>query len=251
MGLKHLFPILGYFFLLGLGAGNRLAYPQEIVAQESWELFATVPPGEITQGSVLGTTNIFYPSEIILPIVGDMLLAHVNKTYVLPNGYVPSHLTPIAAVSTAGTQLLRSNVLPYLYQLFGAAKEAGYNLSVISSYRSYADQLITFYYWVKRCGYSCATAASARPGHSEHQLGTTVDLGLIGDSNFKNFTASPAAVWAAKNAHKFGFVVSYPQGKQTVTGYIWEPWHIRFVGVELATKLYKQGLTLEEYLSNQ
>ena len=251
MRLKHLFPILVYFFLLGLGAGNHLAYPQEIVAQESWGLFATIPPGEITQGSVLGTGNAFSAGEVILPIEGDMVLAHVNKTYALPASYVPPHLTPITAVPTAGTQLLRSSVLPYLYQLFGAAENAGFNLSIVSSYRSYATQVATFNYWVSRYGYSAATTGSARPGHSEHQLGTTVDLGLAGKSWPMGFSISPAAGWVAKNAHKYGFVVSYQSGKTAVTGYISKPWHIRWVGIELAIELYKQNLSLEEYLSHQ
>ena len=251
MRLKHLFPILGYFFLLGLGVGQRFASPQEIVAKESWELFATIPPGEVTQGSVLGAKNAFNPSEIILPIVGDMILAHVNKIYALPESYVPPGLTKISSIPVSGDEYLRTGVLPYLFQLFGAAKNAGFNLSIVSAYRSYATQVATFNYWVGQYGYGAATTGSARPGHSEHQLGTVVDLGLVGNSDFANFTASPAAGWVAKNASKFGFTVSYQPGKESITGYISEPWHIRYIGTELATKLYKQKLTLEEYLPNQ
>ena len=248
MRLKHLFPILGYFLLLGVGVGNRFASPKEIVAEESWGLFAAVPPAEATQGSVLGARNAFNPSEIILPIVGDMVLAHVNKVYALPASYVPPGLTRITSIPSSGTEYLRASVLLYLYPLFIAAENAGFNLSVVSAYRSYATQVATFNYWVSRYGYSAATTGSARPGHSEHQLGTVVDLGLVGNSDFGNFTASPAAGWVAKNASKFGFTVSYQPGKESITGYIWEPWHIRWVGVKLATKLYKKGLTLEEYL---
>ncbi len=188
MRLKHLFPILGYFFLLGLGVGQRFASPQEIVAKESWELFATIPPGEVTQGSVLGAKNAFNPSEIILPIVGDMILAHVNKIYALPESYVPPGLTKISSIPVSGDEYLRTGVLPYLFQLFGAAKNAGFNLSIVSAYRSYATQVATFNYWVGQYGYSAATTGSARPGHSEHQLGTVVDLGLVGSSDFANFT---------------------------------------------------------------
>ena len=234
--------------MLGLGAGNRLAYPQEIVAQESWGLFAAVPPGKITQGSVLGAVSVLQAGECVLIVEGDMVLAHVNKACALPANYVPPGLAKITGIATVGTKYLRNSMLPYLYQLFGAAKGAGFNLSVVSSYRSYATQVATFNYWVGQSGYAAALMGSARPGHSEHQLGTAVDLGLVGNSDFGNFTASPAAGWVAKNAHKFGFVVSYPQGKQSITGYIWEPWHVRWVGETLATKLFKKGLTLEEYL---
>jgi D-alanyl-D-alanine carboxypeptidase len=246
--LKHLFPILGYFFLLGLGIGHRFVSPQEIVAKEPWELFATIPPGEATQGSVLGAKNAFNPSEIILPIAGDMILAHVNKIYALPESYVPPGLIKISSIPVSGDEYLRTGVLPYLFQLFGAAKNAGFNLSIVSAYRSYATQVATFNYWIGQYGYSAATMGSARPGHSEHQLGTVVDLGLVGNSDFGSFTASPAAGWVAKNAHKFGFTVSYQPGKESITGYISEPWHVRWIGINLATKLYKKGITLEEHL---
>jgi D-alanyl-D-alanine carboxypeptidase len=246
--LKHLFPILVYFFLLGLGAGNHLAFPQEIVAQEYWGLFATVPPGKITQGSVLGVVSVLQAGECVLLVEGKMVLAHVNKACALPASYVPPGLVKITGVATVGTKYLRNSMLPYLYQLFGAAKASGFNLSVISSYRSYATQVATFNYWVSQSGYAAATTVSARPGHSEHQLGTVVDLGLAGKSWPTGFSISPAAGWVAKNAHKFGFTVSYQSGKESITGYISEPWHIRFVGIKLATKLYKKGLTLEEYL---
>ncbi len=248
MRLRHLFAILGYFFLLGLGAGNRLAYPQEIRAAAEWNLFTTLPPTPIQQSI---THNLATPfNEIILPILPDMTLAHVNKTYALPSSYVPSNLTQITGASSAGAQFMRADILPYFYQLIGAAQEAGHNLMALSAYRSYATQVATFNYWVSAYGLSAALAGSARPGHSEHQLGTTVDLALLQNREFAYFTLHPAAGWVAKNAHKFGFVVSYPQGKQAITGYIWEPWHIRFVGIELATKLYQQSLTLEEYLSS-
>jgi len=247
MNAKHLFLILGYFFLLGLGMGNRLAYPQEISAAAEWSLFTTLPPAPVEQTTAYTTQNP--AGDVLLPVVGDMLLAHVNKTYTLPPDYVPPDLVLLTGVPAARPEYLRSRVLPYFYQLYGAAREAGYQLSVVSAYRSYAIQAATFSYWVGQYGYPAAVMGSARPGHSEHQLGTAVDLGLAGKPWPTGFSQDPAAGWVGQNAHKFGFVISYPKGKTSVTGYIWEPWHIRFVGVELATKLYEQGLTLEEYLS--
>ncbi|OGC62716.1 hypothetical protein A2890_00470 [candidate division WWE3 bacterium RIFCSPLOWO2_01_FULL_53_14] len=249
MKLKHLFPILGYFLLLGFGTGNRLGSPQEIIARESWDLFATVPPGEAAQGSVLGAVSVLQAGECVLTVEGEMILAHVNKACALPVNYVPAGLTKISGIPSTGTEYLRADILLYLHQLYGAAKTAGFNLSVVSAYRSYATQAATFNYWVGQYGYRVAANLSALPGHSEHQLGTAIDLGLVGDPSFTSFPSHPVAGWVAKNSYKFGFTVSYPNGKQAVTGYIWEPWHIRWIGVELATKLYKKGLTLEEYLS--
>jgi len=246
--LKHVLAIAVYFLVLGLGAGNRLGYPQEIVSAASWELFVTTPPTQTEQSNVLGTATTW--GETILPLLPDMTLAHVNKTNALPTSYVPVGLAQIEGSLAIGIQYLRADVLPYFYQLVGAASEAGYNLLALSAYRSYATQAATFNYWVSQSGYSAAAAGSARPGHSEHQLGTTVDLALQQNREFAYFTTSSAAGWVAHNAHRFGFVVSYPQGKQAITGYIWEPWHVRWVGVELAKNLHQQELTLEEYLSS-
>lgn len=249
MRLKHLLPILGYFFLLGLGTGNRIAYPREINAAAEWNLFTSLPPAPVEQTTAYTTRNP--ANDIVIPVTGDMVLAHVNKTYALPESYVPPGLTAITSVPTIGTEYLRASILPYFYQLSGAAQQAGYHLSVVSAYRSYATQIATFYYWVGQYGYTAAAMGSARPGHSEHQLGTAVDLGLAGKPWPTGFSWDPAAEWVEKNAHKFGFVVSYPEGKTSITGYVWEPWHIRFVGIELANGLWQKGLTLEEYLSNQ
>ena len=85
---------------------------------------------------------------------------------------------------------------------------------------------------------------SARPGHSEHQTGLAFDVGAI-DDDFANW---PSGIWLKENAHKYGFIIRYPKGKQHITGYKYEPWHIRYLGVDLATKVYNSGLTLEEYL---
>ena len=240
---------MGYFLLLGMGTGNRLAFPQKIVAQDSWELFVAVPPAETTQGSTLGARSVLQAGGCVLPVEEDMILAHVNKTCALPASYVPPGLVKITNIPTTGTEYIRNLVLGDLSDLFYSAKKnAGFNLSVVSAYRSYATQVATFNYWVSQSGYAAALMGSARPGHSEHQLGTVVDLGLIGNSDFASFTASPAAGWVAQNAYKFGFVVSYPPGKTAITGYISEPWHVRWIGIKLATQLYKKGLTLEEYL---
>ncbi|MEX1061858.1 MAG: M15 family metallopeptidase [Patescibacteria group bacterium] len=243
-----LLSILGYLLILTVGAGSRFINPEEIKASEQWNLFTTLPPiSSESQETVLGAQDL-YSGSTVLPIQGDMVLAPVNKFNALPSSYVPSGLTAISGVPGSSGEYLRGSILPYFYQLIGAAKQAGFNLSVVSAYRSYQTQVATFNYWVAQYGYAVATTGSALPGHSEHQLGTTVDLGLVGDPDFTAFTAHPVAEWVAKNSYKFGFVVSYPKGKQAITGYIWEPWHVRWVGVELATKLYQSGLTLEEYL---
>ncbi|GMR18919.1 MAG: M15 family metallopeptidase [Patescibacteria group bacterium] len=227
--------------------GSQLAHPQKIALATPWDLFTTTPPSVIEQEAFPEVrSNLAPQGEIILAISEDMTLAHINKTYALPSGYVPPNLNKITGVPTFREQYLREDTLPYLYQLFGAAAEAGFRLSVLSAYRSYFVQETTFSWWVKQTGWEAAARGSAFPGHSEHQLGTTVDLALD-QPDFQTFSQSPVAAWVAKNAARFGFIVSYQEGKERITGYIYEPWHIRFVGVDLATKLYREGNTLEEY----
>ena len=95
-------------------------------------------------------------------------------------------------------------------------------------------------------GYSkeYADAYSARPGHSEHQTGYTIDCNTIDT----NFGSTPEGIWLRDHCHEYGFIIRYPLGRENITGYAYEPWHIRYVGVEYATEIYEQGLTLEEYL---
>ncbi|NIT03674.1 D-alanyl-D-alanine carboxypeptidase family protein [Candidatus Saccharibacteria bacterium] len=250
MNKEKLYPVVSYLFILTFGMASRISQPREISASSYYDLFVTVPPVEIEEGTFAEERSVLAPQgEVVLSAVEDTTLAHINKIYGLPSSYVPTNLTQITSVPTFGTQRLRAGILPYLYQLFGAAQEAGYELAVASAYRSYAEQELVFLWWVEQVGWEAALRGSALPGHSEHQLGTTVDLALAENVNFERFVSSPAAPWVAKNAHRFGFVVSYPPGKESITGYISEPWHVRWVGIDLATQLFNQGLTLEEYLS--
>jgi LAS superfamily LD-carboxypeptidase LdcB len=98
--------------------------------------------------------------------------------------------------------------------------------------------------YASRDGSAAADRYSARPGHSEHQSGLAFDLNTITEA----FGYTPEGQWVAANAHRFGFIVRYPQGKEGSTGYIWEPWHLRYLGVDTATAVYNSGLSLEEYL---
>ena len=93
-------------------------------------------------------------------------------------------------------------------------------------------------------GQALADTYSARPGHSEHQTGLAFDVGAIDD----NFGSTAAGKWLANNAHLYGFIIRYPKGKENITGYKYEPWDIRFLGIDIATKVYESGLTLDEYL---
>lgn len=114
---------------------------------------------------------------------------------------------------------------------------------VCSGFRSYTVQKNLYNSYVRRDGAENADRYSARPGHSEHQTGLAFDINYADD----RFKGTPEASWLAENAYKYGFILRYPEGKEPITGYMFEPWHYRYVGVENAAKIYASGLTLEEY----
>jgi D-alanyl-D-alanine carboxypeptidase len=150
-------------------------------------------------------------------------------------------------VTVAGGTQLRSEAAGAFNEMLAAASKAGFSLYANSAYRSYSEQVATFQYWVNTSGLAYAERTSARAGHSEHQLGTTADVGANG-KELEAFEGTPEAAWVAANSYKYGFIVSYPDGKESITGYAPEPWHIRYVGKDVAQKVRDSGLTLHEYL---
>lgn len=131
-----------------------------------------------------------------------------------------------------------------------AAKKDGINLTAFSTYRSYDYQVGLYNRYVERDGQAAADRYSARPGHSEHQTGLAFDIGEVGQEQHfasSSFANTKGGKWLAKNAHNYGFILRYPQGKEGITGYMYESWHYRYVGNDLAKKIYNQNTTLEEY----
>ena len=167
------------------------------------------------------------PIEPEATYINGILIA--NKTYPLPSTYNPG-VDPAANAA--------------LQQMFAAASAEGLNLFVRSGFRSYSTQKSLYNSYVRRDGAAAADRYSARPGHSEHQTGLAFDINKANSS----FAGSPEATWLAANCHKYGFIIRYPADKEAITGYIYEPWHVRYLGVETATVVYNSGLCLEEYL---
>ena len=182
-------------------------------------------------------------------IYSDYLHKKVARRPVLPADYVPPQLEEISAkVKTVGIMCLRKDVVPSLVALFSDAKQNGIHLLVTSAYRKPEIQKDLYDFWVQEEG-DRAFDEIAEPGASEHQLGTTVDLtdASIGYAGVdQRFGESVGGKWLMENAHNYGFTMSYPEGKEGVTGYAYEPWHWRYVGVKIATKLREEGLTLNE-----
>jgi zinc D-Ala-D-Ala carboxypeptidase len=151
-----------------------------------------------------------------------------------------------------GHRLVRDVVVADLRAMYAAAKAANARFVVQSGYRSYETQERVFAAEVERYGYAKAITQSARPGHSEHQLGTTLDFRSYGNSTppweYADWGTTAAGRWLAANAWRYGFVMSYPKGKMKVTCYTYEPWHYRYVGRPMAARVRQSGSTLREYL---
>lgn len=151
-----------------------------------------------------------------------------NKTYTLPASYNPG---------------VQPEAMDAFYDMQAAAAADGISLWILSSFRSYEDQDVIYNRYVAQDGRDATDTYSSRPGHSDHQTGYTFDL----NSLEQDFQYDPAGQWLDKNCYKYGFIIRYPKGKESSTGYMYEPWHVRYIGVDLATKVTQSGLSLEEY----
>ena len=177
----------------------------------------------------------------------------VNKHRPLsPATFVPPDLArPAVRLATSGeAALVNSTTAATAERMFAAAAADGVIITLASGYRSFATQRATYGSYVNSRGQAEADTASARPGYSEHQTGWAFDIGdgSGADSFTPQFKDRPAAIWAKANAHRFGFVVRYPWMLHEVTGYFYEPWHLRFIGKEAAADMRARGIgTLEEY----
>lgn len=180
---------------------------------------------------------------------GDDLLAPVSKETWLSPDYEPLDLAPIPPeISPSGERLLRLEALAHLEEMWQDARADGVKLEVLSAYRSYATQERIFTRNVARRGEEEANRSSARPGQSEHQLGTTIDFGGTAADWSASFGETSAGRWLAENAYRYGFAMSYPPDSEEITGYIYEPWHYRYIGREHARRWRESGLILTEYI---
>ena len=161
--------------------------------------------------------------------------------------YKPPDLVSISAAGVTGGGQIRQVAFDDLKAMADAARAAGTPLGNVSSYRSYKTQKALFNTYANGYGYDQAITFSARPGHSEHQLGVTIDFAAAGSSTFVS-EKTPAGRWLAKNAWEYGWLMSYPKGKQSVVCYRYEPWHYRYFGRELAKEIHDSGLTTRQYL---
>lgn len=194
-------------------------------------------------------------------IVKDILTEHryysqwhlslVDPIFMVPSSYAPGDMSWVGNAGIAGSGYVRKLAIADLRAMDQAARAAGIRLRVVSAYRSYWTQKSTFNYWVQKSGYTLALRYSARPGHSEHQLGTSLDLSFVGGAdpwNYFDFGTTKAGAWLRNNAWRYGWVMSYPKGAEHLTGYGYEPWHFRYFGRTLAAQWKSSGLVPRYWL---
>lgn len=184
--------------------------------------------------------------DIVIITNPEDILVLVNKERKLPSDYIPKDLEEIDIQYANENKYLVKEAKNAFEKLSEDAKKEGYLIVAASAYRDYEYQKELYDYYVKEKGIDYASKCSAPPGHSEHQTGLAVDV-MGSNLDYDEFESSMEFPWMKENAHKYGFILRYPKGKEEITGFKYEPWHYRYVGVEAATYLYTNHLTLEEY----
>lgn len=210
------------------------------------------PPAPAAPGLALPNATPI-PARIVNSADDADLWKIANKSRAFANPrYQPSDLRLVSVPTLPGRgqdeRSLRAVLMPNLEKLVAAARAAGVTLRVGSGYRSYATQASLFASYARRHGEAEASRFSSRPGHSEHQSGLAVDFAGANQTCWVDdcFERTAAGKWLAAHAHEYGFILRYPKGKESITGYQYEPWHFRYVGRELAGALHQSGLTMEE-----
>ncbi|MEK5523233.1 peptidase M15 [Heyndrickxia sporothermodurans] len=184
------------------------------------------------------------------------ILALVNKTYSIGN-YIPNDLVRPKVLFSFGDQdieksYMRKEAAGALEKMFQNAKSDGIDLYASSGYRSYKRQKEVLNAEIANVGKEKAVQAVAIPGQSEHQTGLAMDI-TSKSVNFlltESFEKQKEGIWLREHAHEYGFILRYPKGKEKITGYEYEPWHFRYVGKKVATIIYKNNWTLEEYFKH-
>lgn len=203
-----------------------------------------------TKGTASAEQNPAVPVTVMDP---DAIPVLVNKENILPDDYKPSDLVypdvRFTFTEKIEKRMMRKEAADALELLFQAADEQGVPLAGVSAYRSLKTQTSLFNHYVEKDGLEAALLYSATPGTSEHQTGLSIDVTSSDGSCAAEdcFGETDQAQWLIDNAATYGFIIRYDEGKESITGYKHEPWHLRYVGKKLAQKLTNQGITLEEY----
>lgn len=189
--------------------------------------------------------NYYENMEITDTSKGNTML--VNKYNALSKDYEVENLKTISKTYSYGdNKKLNKEAYDAFISLADDAKKEGYTILIVSSYRTYQDQEDVWKDYKASFGTKKADAYAARAGSSEHETGLAIDVADYNDKNDK-FEATESFKWMQTNAHKYGYILRYPKDKENITGYSYEAWHYRYVGIDTATKVYNEGITYDEY----
>lgn len=178
--------------------------------------------------------------------ISDDLLMLVNKYNHISDDYKPSDLEDVRDWYAYGNNQIRKEVYDSFLDMFYDAKEEGLTLIITSGYRNYNVQKGLYEEYQEIYGEKEADRVAAKPGYSEHQTGLALDI-VTYDVIMEEFEQTEEFKWMQENAHKYGFILRYPKGKESITGYDYESWHYRYVGIETATKIHELDITFDEY----
>ncbi|MFB0843946.1 M15 family metallopeptidase [Paenibacillus oleatilyticus] len=241
----------------GTSADASKSKPSEApAASTNGQNQATGTPGELKQTAQTDTKSGKKTDDIQVVANPADVAVLVNKTNKLPDSYKPQDLVdpnvPFTFKEKLEKRKMRKEAAAALEKLFEAAKKDNLPLAGVSAYRSHETQKTVYNRYVQKDGEAAANKYSAKPGHSEHETGLAIDVaGSSGKCAAEDcFGATKEAKWLAEHAADYGFIIRYPEGKESITGYQYEPWHLRYVGVDTAKAIVKQGVTLEEYVKN-
>ena len=171
----------------------------------------------------------------------------VNKYHVLESDYIPELVVMDSNYDNKTNSKLDKNAYEAFKKLSDDARNEGYYIYNNSAYRSYKSQNSIYNYYKNNRGFKYAESIAARPGYSEHQTGLALDVGVRKDRVKGLFEDSREFIWMKENSYKYGFILRYPKGKENITGYRYEAWHYRYVGIEAARYIYENDITFEEY----
>ena len=250
--LKKLLSVLLIVLAVVFGAsvymtffGNRNAAPEEEIPAETPVPVIAEEPEETPEPEPTFDPALFTDT--------DSLLVVANKKHKLPDGYVPGDLvTP--AIAQTGACTMREPAAEAIAQMAQAAQEDGVYLKISSAYRGEDYQRSLYNGYCASYGSETADTISSRPGYSDHQTGLAADFvegdGSLNGINFNaSFEDTASGAWLRDHAHEYGFIMRYPKGKQEITGYAYEPWHFRYIGVDYATQIYETDVycSFEEF----
>ena len=234
---EHLIPLIQEKYYLNKNLEKYLAYLEENKDTSASDV--------VTLVNVHRDSN-YYENRIPADVDKGILM-NVNKYYYLSEEYEPVDLKKISIqYSYAGNNMIEV-ANDAFFDLCKKAEQEGLKLIVNSSYRDYKNQVITYNKIKATKGEREADKTAARPGHSEHQTGLSIDVFEKNNQSTLTFKDSESYTWLQNNAYEYGFIERYPEGKENITGYNAEAWHWRYVGVEAAKVIHDENITFDEY----